>query len=254
MSKSENTGLFGQALLYKVVQFYQTIRSLSVKSSELPKVRDLVDLRISSGEYTSIYTVRVEDITEDGIFIDRPIIDRRIFDIVKGQEVGIEYRRENVRYRFFPRVLGEGRLGSLPVIQIEHPKTIDRIRRKLRRENLRLNIPSRIVFHQKTTLNRKHGRFKRGTLIDVSAGGVKFSVPRKDALGIFPGNDLFLTFSLSGEISIIELESRVLKVQVPPHDNEKIEIICRYINISTKLRESIVVHNVRNQVRYNIEK
>ena len=220
---------------------------------QLIRVRDLVELRLADEDEVTIISVRVEDITDDGIYIDRPVIDQRITGIHVGQEVEIEFRRKVARYRFKTSIIGEARLGSMPVLLLKYPEEIERIRPKLRRKYLRLNIPSRIVFHREGEI-AKYGGFKRGIIIDVSGGGVKFTIPRRDVTGIIPGTTLFLTFNLSGEVSIIEQRSKVLKVEPSPKDPYRLEVVCRYDNISPRLMEAIIVHNVRNQRRYRIER
>ncbi|NQU05175.1 MAG: flagellar brake domain-containing protein, partial [Calditrichaeota bacterium] len=117
-----------------------------VDKPELLQIREQVELRVSAGEDVLIFSVRVEDITQEGIFIDRPIIDRVVFNVTAGERIGIEYRRGMVKYRFSSLVISEGRLGTMPVILIQHPHHIDRIRHKLRRKWLRLNIPTKVVF------------------------------------------------------------------------------------------------------------
>ena len=217
------------------------------------RVRDLVELRLTSGDEVSIFTVRVEDITDDGIYIDRPVIDQRISGIRLGQDVAIEFKRRVARYRFSTTIIGEARMGAMPVLLLKFPEEVERIRPKLRRKYLRLNIPSRIVFHQEGEFAR-YGGYKRGIIIDVSGGGVKFTLLRRDASGITPGMILFLTFNLSGEVSIIEQRAKVLKIEPSAKNPYRLEVVCRYDNISPKLMEAIIVHNVRNQRRYRIER
>ena len=219
----------------------------------LLKVRDLVELRLTDDDEVTILSVRVEDITDDGIYIDRPVIDQRISGIHVGQDVEIEFKRKVARYRFTSTIIGEARLGSMPVLLLKHPEEIERIRPKLRRKYLRLNVPSRIVFHREGEI-AKYGGYKRGIIIDVSGGGVKFTVSRRDATGVIPGTTLFLTFNLSGEVSIIEQRGKVLKLEPSDKNPYRLEIVCRYDNISPKLMEAIIVHNVRNQRRYRIER
>jgi len=222
-------------------------------SPQFLRIRDRVELRIPSGDDISIFSVRIEDITEDGIYIDRPLIDQQIPDIKPGQEIEVEIRRKFAKYRFLSTIIGETRLGIIPVVLIEYPDNIKRVIPKLRRKFLRLNIPSRIVFHLEGETMKRKG-YKKGVIIDVSGGGVRFTAQRRDTLGITPGMRLFLTFNLSSKLSIIEQAARVLKIESCPENQSRMEIVCRYSNISPKLMEAIIVHNVRNQRRYRIEK
>lgn len=226
------------------------IRLKRVDTPELLQIREPVELRVSVGDDLSIFIVRVEDITPEGIFIDRPIIERGVFNAEIGERIGIEYRRGLVKYRFSSLILSEGRLGSMPVILIEHPKHIDRIRHKLRRRWLRLNIPTKVVFNQKIVSERVHSENKHGIIRDVSGGGLKFIAPKTDVSGIYPGTIIHLTFNLSGEVSVIEQEAKVVKMEPAAYDKLQIETVVIFNNISSQLSEAIIIHNVRHQNRY----
>ncbi|MCF7809708.1 hypothetical protein K9N50_01830 [bacterium] len=225
-----------------------------VDMPELLQIREQVEFRVSSGDDVSIFLVRVEDITTEGIFIDRPIMDRGVFNVEPGERIGIEYRRGMVKYRFSSLIISEGRLGSMPVIQIEHPKHIDRIRHKLRRKWLRLNIPTKLVFSQKNTSEKAKTENKHGIIKDVSGGGLKFIASKSDVAGIYPGTVITLTFNLSGEVSVIEQEAKVIKMEPASFDIQQIETVVIYSNISSQLSEAIIIHNVKHQNRYTFGK
>jgi len=225
-----------------------------VDKPELLQVRDKVELRISTGDDVIIFNVRVEDITQAGIFIDRPIIDRGVFKVTSGERIGIEYRRGMVKYRFSSLVVGEGRLGAMPVILIQHPHHIDRIRHKLRRKWLRLNIPTKIVFINKTKPEKTHLVTKYGIIKDVSGGGLRFVSLNTEVSGLSPGDRLQLTFNLSSEVSVIEQEAKVIRIEPCTYDKLKKEIIVVYQDISIQLSEAIIIHNVKHQSRYSFGK
>ncbi len=222
---------------------------------ELMRVRDRAELRVAEGDNISIFNVRVQDITPKGIVIDRPIIDRRLFPETVGRQVELQYRRWDSMYRFSTRVLEESTFEGLPVLLLELPQEIERIRRRQRREHLRLSVPSRIIFHRTTGPEGKIiGDFRRGVVLDVSAGGVKFSIANSQAYNIRPGDIIQITFTLTKEISVLEQLAQVLKLGPAPRDPTRTWIVCRYQSLSATLQEAIIVHNIRYQQRYRIEK
>ena len=142
----------------------------------------------------------------------------------------------------------------MPVILIEHPKHIDRIRHKLRRKWLRLNIPTKLVFSHKDASEKALSENKPGIIKDVSGGGLKFIASKSDVSGIYPGSVIYITFNLSGEVSVIEQESKVIKMEPSAYDKQQIETVVVYSNISSQLGEAIIIHNVKHQNRYTFGK
>jgi len=222
-----------------------------LRDSDLLKIRDKAELHIATEDSVRIFLVGVQDITEEGIYIDRPIIDRSLLPSTTQGDIMLVYTRNDATYRFRTKVINEQYLGRLPVLIVEHPKELERVQR---RNYFRLNITLPIEYQQRKLLElNKNAPFKTGTILDISAGGVKFSVPIAQINMLKKGDILQLKFNLPTIDKMIETEAVTLKKSIDMENESKGIIVCRYIDISPKSMEAITVHNIRYQQRYLIE-
>jgi len=67
------------------------------------------------------------------------------------------------------------------------------------------------------------------------------------------GDILHLKFYLTTIEKKIETEAVVLKKGIDEHNENRGNIVCRYLDITHKDMEAITVHNIRYQQRYLIE-
>lgn len=215
------------------------------------RIRDRLELQVATPTDKRIFSVRVQDVTRDGIFIDRPIIDRRLLPLKLGDEVVVVIQRDDATYRFKTRVLEELYLGRLPSLKIEHPKEMERLQH---REYFRLDVEMPLLYRLKTLITQQGPlKFERGTVIDLSAGGMRFKSSIKKVAVFRQGDVLQLTFQLTGKRSIIDTDAIVLKISIDEDDKKDGTVICRFLNISTGIQEAIIVHNIRFQKRFKIE-
>jgi len=215
------------------------------------EIRDRVELHVPAGESVAIFTVRVQEITNDGVIIDRPIIEQRLMPAPPGKSVDIYFQRQDATYRFASKILSESVLDRLPVLLIQKPKEIERIQR---REHFRLDIDLPI----RLRLLRSAGGeiispYIKGKIINLSAGGVKFSAEMPDEITVI-SNDVFqLAFTISNTFSVAGIEAVVLKIIPDTRLAYKQTFICRFLNIPSSIQEAIIVQNIRYQQRYRVE-
>lgn len=216
------------------------------------KIRDRLELRVSTQQSDTVIEVRVQDITEEAIYIDRPIIDRRILPSRIGEDVELVFNRSDGTYRFITKVLEETYLGRLPVLKLAHPTELEKIQR---RKHFRLDIDFPILFRR--ILSEKDGiysNYKRGLLVDISGGGIKFRVHSIKVGNIQPGHRIQLTFNLTRKLNIIDMDAMVLQIADDPNYPKRSTVVARFLNVPTKIKEAIIIHNIRYQQRYRIEK
>ncbi len=215
------------------------------------EIRDRVELHVPAGESVAIFTVRVQEISEDGITIDRPIIEQRLMPAPPGKSVDIYFQRQDATYRFASKILNETLLDKLPVLLLQKPREIERIQR---REHFRLDIDLPI----RLRLLRGAGGeiispYFIGKIINLSAGGVKFSAELPDDIAVIT-NDIFqLSFTISKTFSVAGVEALVLKVIPDTRIAQKQSFICRFLNIPSAVQEAIIVQNIRYQQSYRVE-
>ena len=215
------------------------------------EIRDRIELHVPAGETVAVFTVRVQEIWEDGIVIDRPIIEQRLMPAPLGKSVDIYFQRLDATYRFASKIIRESLLERLPVLVIQQPTEIERIQK---REYFRLDIDLPIRFR---LLRGAGGEsltpYIRGKIVNLSAGGLKFWTELPEGLTVIP-NDVFrLAFSFTNTYSVAGVEALVLKADPDRRLAFKHTFICRFLNIPPSLQEAIIVQNIRYQQRYRIE-
>lgn len=221
-------------------------------SSKFLKIRDRVDLQLIEGDKSSIFSVRIQDITPAGIYVDRPIIDRRLFALSQRKAVTILFFKHNASFRFTSKVLSETKINQLPVMLLQHPSEIERIQR---RKQLRVDLKIAFTYYQTSGPGGGNvGVSQPGTIINLSAGGIKFTVFSFQASTLKIGSTLKLRFTISDEFLISGLEAEVLKIEQELHsDSSTMTIMCRFLNISAEIKEAIIVHNIRTQRGFIVE-
>ncbi len=215
------------------------------------EIRERVELHIPAGDSIAIFTVRVQEIWEDGIVIDRPIIEQRLMPAPPGKLIHIHFQRQDATYRFATKIVREALLERLNVLVISQPKEIERIQR---REHFRLDIDLPIRMR---VLRGTNGDiltpYIKGKVLNLSAGGVKFFAELPEDVTIISNDILQLSFSISSTFSVSGVEALVLKAEPDPRSAFKHTFICRFLNIPPYIQEAIIVQNIRHQQRYRVE-
>ena len=215
------------------------------------EVRDKVELHVPAGESVAIFTVRVQEILDNGIVIDRPIIEQRLMPAPPGKSVDIYFQRQDATYRFASKIISETVLDRLPVLLIQKPREIERIQR---REHFRLDIDLPLRFR---LLRGAGGEvlspYLIGKVVNLSAGGVKFSAEMPDDLTVIANDVLQLAFTMTKSFSVAGIEALILKATSDQRLANRQTFICRFLNIPADIQEAIIVQNIRYQQRYRVE-
>jgi c-di-GMP-binding flagellar brake protein YcgR len=215
------------------------------------QIRDRVELQIAAGESTAVFTVRIQDFWDDGVVIDRPIIDQRLMPAPEGKEVTIVFQRQDATYQFKSRIVRESTLDRIPILVIAPPENYERLQR---REYFRLDIELPMRFRKlRSAGGEPVADYARGKIVNLSAGGLKFVVDLQQDPEIDLHTVLQVSFSLTKTWSVAGLEVVVLKVEPDPRMAFKYTFICRFLNIPNSIQEAIIVHNIRYQQRYRVE-
>lgn len=216
--------------------------------TDILNVRDRIELHITDKESESIFSVRVQEIDESRI-----VIDRRLMPSKLGDEVTLIFHKNDAAYRFQAKVLEETYLERLPVLKVEQPKKLERMQR---RSYFRLDL-DRPLLLRKQIGERKLDEdepYLRATIADLSAGGVKFRVLTTASSELEDGNHIQLVFKLNENESIMKLRAQILKIAENENSPLYKVAFCRFLDITTKIQEAIIVHNIRFQRRYQFEK
>lgn len=216
------------------------------------KVRDKLELKISRGDYKRIFEVRVQDISEDGFSIDRPIIDPVIFPSRVGLEVDVILSREDAAYSLTTTIIEELRRKKIPLLKLAFPTEVVRMQRRM---HFRLDVSLPIFYKLEPDEEKEtNPEYQKGTIINLSAGGVKFKVDNEISEDIKLGSNLILLIELSDDESLIETKANIIKLIRKDQERTSCDLICSFIDVSKKVRKRIVVHNIRFQQKYRTEK
>ncbi|MFN3821868.1 MAG: flagellar brake protein, partial [bacterium] len=119
------------------------------------KLWERVTVKVPVGEFDANYVTRVQNIDEEGLHLDRPGIEGRLFPLRVGGGLVVEFTREDAIYRFRSQVVRFYQEANLPFMVISHPQEIERAQRR-QFFRLELEIPiryyipidlDRLVFH-----------------------------------------------------------------------------------------------------------
>jgi hypothetical protein len=95
--------------------------------------------------------------------------------------------------------------------------------------------------------------FKRGWVMNLSAGGLRFVTPAQDALDIWLGTTLEVNLELSDGTEAKGVIVSVIQVGADPSDRTRTLVVGRFVEISEKSREAIITHNIRYQIKWRTE-
>jgi len=213
-------------------------------------IRERVELRLPQSDEAGVFRLRVQEISPQGIYLDRPVIDRRHFNAVPGDPVDIEYKRPDAIYRFTSKLVEFARTREIPAMLIEHPHEV---RRTQRREHFRIDVLLTMHFRLHNPDESAEEMPRAGWVLNLSAGGMQFGAQAADTLDIWAGTMLDLEVILSNETELKGLWSQVLQIGADPHDHSRSVAVCRFMDIQPKIREAIIVHNIRYQQRWRTE-
>ena len=209
-----------------------------------------VELRLPQRDEPAVVRVRVQDITPEGIYLDRPMISRRRLDAPVGETVEIEYKRPDAIYSFTSRILDLPPEREIPALLIEHPKDLKRVQR---REHFRIDVLLGMTFKLYNPEETVEEKPRSGWVLNLSAGGVRFGARAEDTLDIWMGTALFIDIKLSAEDELRGIVGQVLKIGADPQERTRSVIVCRFLDISPKACEAIIVHNIQYQRRWRTD-
>lgn len=216
------------------------------------KIWERIEIKVPVGDLQATYATRIQSIDREGIHIDRPGIEQRLFPLKVGSDIWVEFTREDAAYRFRSQVLRFYQEGNLPFMVIAPPVELERIQR---RQHFRLAVEMPIRFH--IPLNPPGALYslaRQGMVRDISAGGVCFSALEADLMEATPGCLIQVSFTLEKQLSVFRQEARVLRIAECSPNPERRIVTCSFENIPFSVQEAIIVHNIRYQQRFRIER
>ncbi|MBD3167738.1 hypothetical protein GF324_14145 [bacterium] len=202
-------------------------------------IREQLTCRAEIEGRTFQFVARVEDVDTRGILAGEPDLAGR--SLAMGQEVLVRYFRQDSAYQFMSRVLGFDEQKKLRLVRLAFPSRITRFqRRKWERQEVTGTVKFQSA-HLKDDITR-------GFIIDLSAGGMKFSTARA---GMFNaarspvGEHLVLEINTSSGHSFAGINAEIRRVTDDPRIARNVAVQVVFSRIHPKVRAQInkVVEN-----------
>ncbi len=149
-----------------------------------------LELRIHEGPFKGKYRTVIDELTDRMMLVEVPSVKKLYLPVGKGQPLFVEYREAGARYQFETVLIERDDLAEPPLLTLETPSRVKRIQL---RDFLR--VPCEISGLLVVESGRKKlnlPRVIKGTIVDISAGGVKFRSP----LEVPPNTPVSLHFEI----------------------------------------------------------
>lgn len=134
------------------------------------RVNQLIEIELTEGDATEYLPSRIEEITEEYLYISMPMRKGTLLPMRIGKEIKIIMRHKNSTVGFFTKVVGRRR-EPIPYLIITKPDRIVPVNQK--REYVRLDVSLPVRF--RVIDDEDNGQIEEGVTIDISAGGALFS-------------------------------------------------------------------------------
>lgn len=167
------------------------------KNNRSGKPRDLIglwerlELRITTGNETTTYLTRIEDIDKEALMVEQPVRISGALDLSVGLQVEAIFNRDDASYIFDAVITGiDSSRDNIHILQ-----AVSDVRRQQRRKFVRIDIDGKLTYRCLETDasgEKSVSLQKNGDLINISAGGILMATTEH----LKPEQIILLNFSL----------------------------------------------------------
>jgi len=210
------------------------LRREPLRVSDIGKVIPVgqkVMVYIERGNFAGVYSSYIYDIDENyNVYIAMPTNENGLKAVIReGEEVEISFV-DNRGYRvgFVSKLAEIIKEGERVIYKLEKPTSLSRVEL---RENFRVPVLIEAEFYV-----FKGGKIQKakGTILDISAGGVKLSTD----IELEPRDKLFLNFEL-GDKRMEEVEAEVVRKAITGEEGVN-HYGLRFTNLTKEQEDSII--------------
>jgi len=210
------------------------LRREPLRVSDIGKIIPLgqkVVVYIEKGNFAGTYSSYIYDIDENyNVYIAMPTNENGLKAVIReGEEVEISFvDKRGYRIGFTSKLVEIIKDGERVIYKLEKPKSLARVEL---RENFRVPVLIEAEFYV-----FKDGKIQKakGTILDISAGGVKLSTD----IELEPRDKLFLNFEL-GDKRMEEVEAEVIRKAITGEKGVN-HYGLRFINLTKEQEDSII--------------
>ncbi|NPV53674.1 MAG: flagellar brake protein [Firmicutes bacterium] len=173
------------------------------------RINQLIQIKVSSGEYSETYNSRIEDIRDDALIVAMPLFNRRLVPLRPGSLVQVSVAARDAVYSFDAQVVSRT-LKPVPLVELRVSSAAERSQR---REHVR--VPAKLpVYYRNLSDPMAHKKLMDpAETVDISGGGLLavFSASSRTPI---PGDDsdLELELYLPGRDLPVRLGGRAIRV------------------------------------------
>lgn len=174
------------------------------------------------------YKSTVQEVQDNSIVINVPLGKGTYYPLEIGEEVEINYFGGGNYYIFKTKLVGKEKMegNGIPVYRLEWPYQIKKIQR---REYVRVDYIDYIYYCEAT---EKDKPWKKGILLNLSGGGIRFSTD--ELLLLYD----MLRFKIMLDNNVYEIDGKIVR-EIENFDNS-FKYAVEFINIKESIREKII--------------
>lgn len=186
-----------------------------------------VELDVLEGDYLGKYRTRIEEVGAESLSVAALFHNGEVVPLHEGTKVKLTFWDEAAAYSFVGKIIHRI-AGPLPMFMLVLPKSLAKVQRR----NY-VRVPA--LFQVSYQIVTKNGLsdFQKGTMLDLSGGGMRFSA--KDRVA--DKSLLYVQLALpKGEMKTLVRVCRVEKMD----DNKRFTVSVEFHDITERDRDQII--------------
>lgn len=210
-----------------------------IRIGELLKIHPQTSMKIK--DYTRIYKVRVEDISDDTITVSAPITNGTIVPMRRGMRLILGISKEDALYGFYTEIV-DRRGGQVPVLVVKRSPTSRRIQR---RRYVRINgeIPIELKIVKWPDAPAPAPKLERSSIYEKNISGGGMLIVTKEALKRGTMLQILMEFP-AGRVKVMGEVRRVQKNE----ETEQYEVGVAFLDLNEKDRDKVVKYVYNRQI------
>ncbi len=210
-----------------------------IRIGELLKIHPQTSMKIK--DYTRVYKVRVEDITDDTITVSAPVANGTIVPMRRGMRLILGISKEDALYGFYTEII-DRKGGQVPVLIVKRSPTSRRIQR---RRYVRINgeIPIEIKVVKRPDPAKPMPKLDRNSIREKNISGGGMLMVTQESLERGTVLQILMEFP-TGRVKVMGEVRRVQKNV----ETEEYEVGLAFLDLNEKDRDKVVKYVYNRQI------
>ena len=198
----------------------------------------VLELDVAEGEYVGKYRTRIEEVGEKIIAVGAPIVDGEVVPLREGTKVKLIYWDEVSAYSFEGEIMQRVSV-PIPMFILELPDSITKVQRR----NF-VRVPATYPFNFQILNQEGLSDVYKGTMIDLSGGGIRFLTEERME------NKSLIYAQLNLPSGTLETPLRVCRVE-RTEDSKRYRVSTEFHELAERVRDRIIrcVFDIQRDLR-----